>query len=250
MPRADSLARCRSRIYGNYVKTRPDSATPKDSTALARHLPYFRKLVREYFPPDRGSRIVDLGCGYGRFVYALQLAGYSNVTGIDVSAEQIANAKALGVLGIAHGDIFDFLAHASPASFDVVISFDILEHFTKDESLDFVDAVHRILKPGGRWLIHVPNAESPFWGRVRYGDFSHEQAFTRLSLQQLLLSSGFISVECFEDRPTIHGAISAVRAVLWQIVRMILNLYLAVEDGTLERTSLFSQNILALAVRE
>ena len=249
MPPADSLTRYRSRIYDSYVKARPDRATPNDSAALARQLPYFRKLVREYFPYDRDARIIDLGCGYGRFVYALQLAGYSNVTGIDVSTEQVAQAEALGITGVMHGELFDVLANASPESFDVVICFDILEHFTKNESLDLIDTVHRILKPGGRWLVHVPNAESPFWGRVRYGDFSHEQAFTRQSIRQLLLSSGFVSVDCVEDRPVVHGAISAVRAILWQLIRAVLFFYMAVEDGTLDTSSLFSQNILAVAVR-
>ena len=37
----------------------------------------------------------------------------------------------------------------------------------------------RALKPGGRWILHTANAESPFYGRVRYGDITHEQAFTQ-----------------------------------------------------------------------
>jgi SAM-dependent methyltransferase len=66
-------------------------------------------------------------------------------------------------------------------SLDAVIAFDVLEHFGRDELIPLVDAVHRVLRPGGRWIIHVPNGESPFFGSIRYGDLTHELAFTRQS---------------------------------------------------------------------
>ena len=50
---------------------------------------------------------------------------------------------------------------------------------------------------------------------LRYGDLTHEMAFTRTSLAQLLLSSGFGAVRCFEDAPVVHGAKSALRWLLW-----------------------------------
>ncbi len=56
------------------------------------------------------------------------------------------------------------------ASLDVVIAFDVIEHFTKTEMISLVDEVHRVLKPSGRWVIHMPNAESPFGSRILFGD--------------------------------------------------------------------------------
>ena len=105
-----------------------------------------------------------------------------------------------------------------------------------------------MLKPGGRWVIHVPNGESPFGNRVRFGDYTHEQAFTRTSLGQLLVASGFASVEAYEDRPIPHGFISTVRATLWQFIRAALLFYIAVETGSLDRRAVFSQNLLAVAL--
>lgn len=250
MSRADSLGDYRTRIYSSYVTARSEPVAPRSLTALARHMPYFRKLVREHCPSNRSARIVDLGCGYGRFVYALQQAGYCNVTGVDVSAEQVKAAEALGISGVEQRELCEALSSMAPQSLDMIICFDVIEHFTKSELIDLIDSVHRTLKRGGRWLIHVPNAESPFWGRVRYGDFTHEQAFTRESLAQLLLSSGFASVKCLEDRPVVHGVKSAVRAVLWHLIRAVLLTYVAVEDGALSGKSLFSQNMLAVAIRE
>lgn len=92
--------------------------------------------------------------------------------------------------------------------------------------LPFDDDVLRVLKPGGRWIIHVPNGESPFGGRMRYWDLTHELAFTRTSVAQLLLASGFSDVRCFEDQPVVHGAKSALRWLLWQGFRALLRLYI------------------------
>jgi SAM-dependent methyltransferase len=135
------------------------------------------------------------------------------------------------------------------ASLDVVVAFDVIEHFMRDELLGFVDEVRRVLRPGGRWIIHTPNAESPFGGRMRYGDLTHELAFTRHSIGQLLLSSGFSSVRCFEDTPVPHGVKSAARWVLWKLFRGVLRLYMAAETGDGDASHIFTQNFLVVAER-
>lgn len=104
-----------------------------------------------------------------------------------------------------------------------------------------------MLRPGGRWIIHVPNGESPFFGSIRYGDLTHELAFTRTSLAQLLLASGFAEVRCFEDQPVVHGAKSALRWLLWRGFRGVLRLYIAAETGDARGGHIFSQNLLAVA---
>jgi 2-polyprenyl-3-methyl-5-hydroxy-6-metoxy-1,4-benzoquinol methylase len=55
---------------------------------------------------------------------------------------------------------------------EVVVTFDVIEHFRKDEVIAFVDQVRRVLRPCGRWIIHTPNGESPFGARMRYWDFT------------------------------------------------------------------------------
>ncbi|OPX35236.1 MAG: hypothetical protein B1H11_09415 [Desulfobacteraceae bacterium 4484_190.1] len=104
-------------------------------------------------------------------------------------------------------------------------------------------------KHGGRWIIHTPNAESPFGNRILFGDFTHELAFTRTSLAQILLASGFSRVGCYEDQPVLHGIKSAVRWILWRCIRGVLRLYLAVETGNTGRDAIFSQNFLAVGFK-
>ncbi|MHB8570881.1 MAG: class I SAM-dependent methyltransferase [Metallibacterium sp.] len=225
---------------------RSEALAPQSIAGLAPRLPYLRWLVRTCMPPDRAAAILDIGCGHGAILYALQQAGYSNARGVDGSAEQVQAAARLGIHGVVHGDLMQTLRGTPDASLDVVIAFDVIEHFTKAELIPLVDEVHRVLKPDGRWIIHVPNSEGPFGARMRDDDFTHELSFTRLSMSQLLLSSGFTRLECFEDSPVPHGIKSSVRAVLWAMIRLLLLGYLAVETGSLDRHAVFSQNLLAV----
>lgn len=239
----------RTRIYNQYVQARTQVLAPDTLAGLAPRAPFLRRLVREQFPDDRDAAVLDLGCGHGALLHFAREAGYTKLRGVDGSPEQVAAAQRLGIEGVEAGDLLDALAAQADASLDVVIAFDVIEHFTRDELLPFVDHVYRVLKPGGRWIIHVPNGESPFFGAIRYGDLTHELAFTRTSLGQLLLSSGFSDVRCFEDAPVVHGAKSALRWLLWKGFRGVLRLYIAAETGDASNAHIFSQNLLAVATR-
>ena len=170
-------------------------------------------------------------------------------SGVDGSTEQVEAAQRLGIEGVEQADIFETLSKEAPEALDCIVTFDLIEHFDRDELILLVDCIRRALGPGGRWIIHTPNAESPFGMRTRYGDLTHELAFTRTSLAQLLLSSGFSQVNFYEDQPVAHGVKSAARWVLWKGLRSLLRLYLAVETGDTGRDAIFSQNLLAVAFK-
>lgn len=242
-------SRYRERIYGDYVEARSESLAPPTLDGLRPRLPYLRQMVRRHFPPQRDAAILELGCGHGALLHVLAQMGYRNARGVDVSPEQVAAARRLGIAGVEQSDLMDALRSTPDQSQDIVVTFDVIEHFTKAELVLLVDEVHRVLQMGGRWIIHAPNGESPFGMRMRYWDMTHEQAFTRTSLVQLLLASGFSRVLCFEDQPVPHGLKSVVRLVLWKLIRAGLLFYVAVETGAFDRDAVFSQNLLAVAHR-
>ena len=237
----------RERLYASYVSS-GQARPPSDASGLAPRLPYLLRLVDRHFPPQRDARVLEVGCGYGALLYAARERGYADLAGVDVAPEQVEAARALGIDGVEQGDLLASLDARPAASLDAVVAFDVLEHFRRDELLPFVDAVHRVLAPGGRFLVHVPNAESPFFGQIRYGDLTHELAFTRQSLAQLLLASGFARVDVFEDAPVPHGLKSRLRAVVWAAIRAALRLYAAAETGETSG-QVFTRNLLAVAVR-
>ncbi len=237
----------RNRIYQSYVHARQVSLAPPTIDGLRPRAPYFNKLIRDHFPSDRNASILDLGCGHGALVHFARQAGYHKTTGVDLSPQQVAEAQHLGIKGVSEGNLMQTLKNLADCSQDMVITFDVIEHFTKNELIPFVDEVYRVLRKGGKWIIHTPNGESPFFGRIRYGDFTHEQAFTRTSITQLLKSSRFSLITCYEDTPIPHGLKSAVRWLLWKAIRGVLRLYLAAETGAGEKTCIFSQNFLTVA---
>jgi SAM-dependent methyltransferase len=237
----------RDRIYSNYVNARIMPLAPSTLEGLKPRAPYLTKLIRTHFPTDRRSAILDLGCGHGALIHFVRCEGYTNIRGVDGSPEQVSAARWLGIEGVEEGNLLAALAAQAGESLDVVVAFDVIEHFTRDELMGFVDQVQRVLRLGGRWIIHTVNGESPFCGRMRYWDLTHELAFTRTAISQLLLSSGFSKVQCFEDAPIPHGLKSAIRWGLWKLIRNGLRLYLAAETGEISNSAIFSQNLLVIA---
>lgn len=239
----------RSRIYDNYVQAREQPLAPQTLEGLVPREHFLQKLVRQHFPVNKDAAVMDVGCGHGALIHSARKLGYRNIFGVDGSVEQVAAAEQLGIEGVYEADVMETLRQTPSKSQDVVVAFDLIEHFTKQEVIPLVDEVHRVLKPDGRWIIHVPNAEGPFGGRSPYWDFTHEMAFTRTSINQLLRTSGFAQVGCFEDRPVPHGLKSLVRASLWAVIRAGLLFYIAVETGSSDRKAVFSQNLLVVAVK-
>jgi SAM-dependent methyltransferase len=229
----------RARLYGAYVTS--GQASPAQAGRIPRHL---SALVRQHAPSDRDSVILDLGCGNGSLIAALKAAGYHRVRGIDGSAEQVALAHALGHPEVEQGDLLaELRRHVHDV--DAIFLLDVLEHLTRDELTTVLDACSHALRPGGGLVIHVPNAEGLHGMRMRYGDLTHELAFTAASIRQVLRVCGFERVECYEDTPVLHGVKSAVRLMLWKLTTLTARLQLLAETG--QRCHLLTQNLYAVA---
>ena len=240
----------RTRLYRRYLETGGGDlslATPDRAPAGLRDM--LRHAIAEYFPTARGARIFDLGCGRGLLVHFARQAGFGDIRGIDLSPQMVDAARRLGIDGIEQGEALGALAGQPADSHAAVVSFDMLEHLTRDEMILLIDQVWRVLKPGGRWIIHTVNAEAPFFGRVRFGDLTHEQAFTQASLRQILLASDFSSVTCYEDAPHPGRPAATLRWLMWKLARLPALFWLIAESGPAARHAILSQNLLAVAVK-
>ncbi len=245
MAQPETQPEYRTRLLAQYVSTH--TSVSGAVAGLERRRPYLDRLVRDHFPRSRETAILDLGCGHGAILWAAARAGYTNLTGVDASPEQVAAAKALGIQGVRQGELEPALAATPDASVDAVILFDLLHYFAPAEQFHITDEVYRVLKPGGRWILHVPNGEGIFGARMRYWDYLATGAFTRASLGQMLRACKFADVRCFEDTPVVHGAASAARWLAWKLVRNVARFALAAETG--ETDAIFSQLLLAVAVK-
>ena len=231
----------RQRLYAGYGSF--PNADPE--AELRQRRPYLRRLIRRHFPENRTVKILDLGCGAGALLCCLKETGYEQVEGVDASLEQVKLARQRD-LNVSHADIFPFLEGSRSATYQVITSFDVLEHLQKRELLQLADEVYRVLAPNGLWIIHTANAEGVFGNRIRYADLTHEQAFTRQSIAQLIRAAGFQSCESFEDEPAVHGPASLLRWLVWKVERVLIGICFTAETGERARHAIFSQNLLAV----
>jgi 2-polyprenyl-3-methyl-5-hydroxy-6-metoxy-1,4-benzoquinol methylase len=236
-------------VYQSYVSSghiRSRGGTAEEH--LRERRAYFETIIRRHFPKDRSARVLDIGCGHGALLYFLGGQGYTNVQGVDGSREQVELARQLGIAGVELADAESFIRSRESESAEVVALFDVLEHLTRQEAFDLLAEVRRVLAPGGICIGHVPNAGGIFGARIRYGDLTHEQAFTASSVSQMFGALRFGKTVCFEDKPVIHGVKSLVRRILWELGSAPVRLLFIAETGG--GGAILSQNLLFVARRQ
>jgi SAM-dependent methyltransferase len=146
-----------------------------------------------------GERVLDLGCGAGRFVAALRDAGADPV-GVELAEAALERARrnAPGTdLRLVEPDGSLPLEHAGV---DLVWCSEVLEHVA--DTAHLLLEARRVLRPGGRLLVTVP-----FHGRVKGALIAltrfdshfdplgqHLRFYTRTSLAATLEHAGFDAV--------------------------------------------------------
>lgn len=218
----------RVRLYKSYATIHTGQNIGDMETYISSVKVFDRRLSR-LLPESRDAKCLDVACGAGSFLHYLKQNGYENITGVDVSPEQVVLAKQV-CDDVHEQDIMEFLS--SGQQYDFISIFSFIEHLTRDEAIMFLDTVNKALRPGGSIIIITPNADSPFASHMRYGDVTHEVIYNKISLSSLLKSCGFVNCKAFETGPVPHGIISGVRWMLWKIISGILKFYRLVEGGS------------------
>jgi 2-polyprenyl-3-methyl-5-hydroxy-6-metoxy-1,4-benzoquinol methylase len=202
------------------------------------------RSLRPWLPKNKGAFCLDLACGCGEMLYLLERAGYTNTAGVDVCFEELARARRSVKGALTQSDVLDHLKAIKSESLDFVTALNFLEHLSKDKLLAVLKECQRVLRPGGSLVAMVPNATSPLGSVTRYWDITHELAFTPNNFYQLASLTGFDSnVEFRECGPRPHGLISAVRYLIWQVVRTWIALRFLVEVGT-TRSPVYTMDML------
>jgi SAM-dependent methyltransferase len=221
----------RDLIYTKYASVIKKYPRTFDETGAQAWSDAFSRYLKGWLPDNRDANIVDLGCGSGRFLYLLRKFGYTNVTGVDVSEEQVLLAKQINKNVIVK-DVLSFLRNDT-TSYELIAAFDLIEHLTKEEFVEFFSLVEKRLRNRGRLIINTPNAASPFGLYRRYGDFTHEICFTPSCLGDVLALFGLCDAEARELGPYPHGILSLIRYLCWKVVRLVIASYNLIEIGNL-----------------
>ena len=192
-------------------------------------------LISAAAPADC-RHVLDIGCGIG--LYALRMAeGGTTAFGTEIEWPRAVDARHHGVsVAAAAAEALPFGA----GSFDLALSHEVLEHVADDRAA--AREMMRVLRPGGRAVVFVPNRGWPFethgvfWrGRYHFGNqplvnyapdplrnrlAPHVRVYTRGSLRRLFDG---LPARIVTHRPVFPGYdnLSARRPRLGQWVRRV-----------------------------
>jgi len=149
-----------------------------------------RRMLIERYSGRKTGRVLDVGCATGLFLHEMELGGWQTA-GVELAASATEYARVRFGLDVFQGQLDQ--APFSPASFDVVTFWDVLEH-TFSPSAELTRAA-RLLRPGGLIAINIPNWHS--LDRRLFGAHwigldppRHLYVFTRATLAALLDKAG------------------------------------------------------------
>lgn len=117
-----------------------------------------------------GLKVLDIGCGWGGLSRAIASRTRSKVTGITISPNQYAYAlherdalDSRDLRARLSYEEVDYRRHAQDkvGAYDRIVSIGMLEHVGIDHFPTYFRTVRRLLRPGGRALIHSIISHSP-----------------------------------------------------------------------------------------
>ncbi|HIN78174.1 MAG TPA: class I SAM-dependent methyltransferase [Gemmatimonadetes bacterium] len=169
--------------------------------------------------PNGGDRVIDVGCGWGTFSFALA-DRVAEVVGIDFSEKsvEICNHR---LVKNPHQNLRFLCSDAGDTgleggTFDVAIAADIFEHLYPDDSEKVALEMHRLLKPGGHFSIWTPHRGHVLEVMKNRNillkrDPSHVDYKSMASLKRLLIDAGFQIERAYFAESHIPGLRSAER---------------------------------------
>lgn len=179
-----------------------------------------KTIVQEVFSKPAPANVLEAGCGQARIGLALAAKGYQ-VTALDFSEEAISLAKEVrrrveDILGTKLDITYEVgtIAHMPHRSdsFDLVFNNAAIQHFlTPEERQNAVSEMVRVLKPGGKFVVFVPNRICPFrvlWELTGFPKGIAFVPFTPAELKRRMKKAGLANVQ-------VRGTDAASSLFLW-----------------------------------
>jgi ubiquinone/menaquinone biosynthesis C-methylase UbiE len=207
-----------------------------------------RRLASPFLPWPR-AHLVDVGCGNG--AQTLEFVGhFDRLTGVDISEDFLADFhREIGGRGLDNrvGTVVsrDGVIPLEDGSADCVMCYTVLEHVP--DQLATLREMHRLLRPGGRLVLTVPNrwwvfethgADLPvlpwnrvplvsWWPKKLHDRYARARIYRKREIRSLVTEAGFTVEAVFNltapmDMITWRPLRNAVRALVFRSDRTSL----------------------------
>jgi SAM-dependent methyltransferase len=158
-----SLAHARNRA--TEAELDADGCSSLTVEQMGAKLPRVLERFDGHFPISPELRYLDMGCGSGELTLGLAQLGVKHIVGVDYLPRFVELARRHARQASLHADIefvcADLHRWEPPRKFDVIISFDAMEHISDPRG--FLANMGRFLAPGGRAAVSFgPLFHSPF----------------------------------------------------------------------------------------
>ena len=170
------------------------------------------QFIRHLPGPERGARLLDVGCGDGGFLRLARALGY-DASGIEFDPAAAALAEGHGFEVFVGGVE---VAPVMPASIDQITLSHVVEHLY--DPVAMLGRMRDWLKPGGRLWLQTPNTDST--GAQAFGaDWRglepprHLVMFNAVSLRRALERAGFVAIELLLPQLDAQFFIGQSRAI-------------------------------------
>lgn len=210
---------------------------------------YYKKNYSKFLPKNKSVKILDLGCGNGRFLYFLKKKGYKNFIGVDMQKKNI-DFCIKQKLPIKKSDIFVFLKE-NKKHFDVIVMNDLIEHFEKNQVLKLLKLAYKNLSKNGILIVKTPNMSNPILASSsKYINFTHEIGLTEESLKQILKFSGFKKCRIYSPDPYIfyQSPLNFLAKISVSIINSIFRLIFLLYGR--KTTKIYTKNLIAVATKK
>lgn len=154
------------------------------SKFFAQHLkPY--EFLKDYV---KGMRVLEVGCGDG-YGCAYLATVAREVIGIDSEEDTIFKAQNKYKLpNLSFRSVDATKLQFGDNSFDIVSSFQVIEHIPEDKLLQYLQEIKRVLKDNGKFYLSTLNLEHTIKSPLTYKkNLAHRKEFTLTELKNLLL---------------------------------------------------------------
>jgi SAM-dependent methyltransferase len=157
---------------------------------VARRLTVYLPVLDKAGVREAESPVLDLGCGRGEWLELLGQHEYA-ARGVDLNEEFVVHGQQRGI-DVVHADAVEYLSSQPEGSCAAVTSFHLVEHLAPGRLVDLLAQTHRVLRPGGIFILETPNPENHVVGACTFFlDPTHVAPLPPLLLQFLTEQAGF-----------------------------------------------------------